>query len=179
MELVHPMKFEERKNLSLQDQRSSIDALKLYYPFVVTDSIALEHNLSVLYNNREIKILLDRRIKERDAIVARQKARQQEAAEIAAGTTTERVDGSADSEETDTCVGQSEEVEVGLVKEGKPSLQDLLYVIKKAELKDALPEAMKVIQLPVTTPLTSVHCKRAFSRMKCIVSNTRVSMRQE
>ena len=90
MELVHPMKFEERKNLSLQDQRSSIDALKSYYPFVVTDSIALEHNLSVLYNNREIKILLDRRIKERDAIVARKKARQQEAAEIAAGMTTER-----------------------------------------------------------------------------------------
>ena len=98
---------------------------------------------------------------------------------IAAGTTTERVEGSADSEETDKCVGQSEEVEVGLVKEGKPSLQNVLYVITKAELTDALPEAMKVIQLAVTTPLTGVHCERVVSRMKRTVSNTRVSMRQE
>ena len=34
-------------------------------------------------------------------------------------------------------------------------------------------------ELAVTTPLASAHCKRVVSRMKCIVSNTRESMRQE
>ena len=61
----------------------------------------------------------------------------------------------------------------------RKSLQDLLEVIKKAELAGTLPEASTLIELAVTTPLTSVHCERVFSRMKRILLPARSTMTQK
>ncbi len=71
------------------------------------------------------------------------------------------------------------EVDLEAVITGKPSIQDSLNVIKWAELQDALPQAMKVLELAAVTPLTSVHCKRVFSGMKRVVSATRSRMLQK
>ena len=62
--------------------------------------------------------------------------------------------------------GVGNEIDVDYVREGTASIQDLLLVIKKAELEEALPEAMALLELAATMPLTSVHCERVFSRMK-------------
>ena len=61
-------------------------------------------------------------------------------------------------------------LEIELVKEGMPTIQDLLFVIKSADLSEALPQVVKLLELAVTIPLTSVHCERVFSRMKRVVS---------
>ena len=65
------------------------------------------------------------------------------------------------------------------LKEGKPSIQDLLEVIKDAGLEEALSLAVTLRELAITIPLTSVHCERVFSRMKRIVSSSRSKMLQK
>ena len=70
------------------------------------------------------------------------------------------------------------EVEVDIATEGKPSIQDLLTILKKTELQDALPRAMTALELAAVTPLTSVHCESVFSRMKRVVSSSRSTMLQ-
>ncbi|XP_065054458.1 zinc finger MYM-type protein 1-like isoform X1 [Rhopilema esculentum] len=60
MELIHPSKFDERKKMPPAKQKELICKVKELYPFAVPDALALEHNLSVLYDNNEIKILLDK-----------------------------------------------------------------------------------------------------------------------
>ena len=89
----------------------------------------------------------------------------------------ERADEIADHEELDSFDFQ--EMEIEQIKEGVPSLQDLLVIIKQAGHEEALSEAVRVIELAVTTPLTSVHCERIFSRMKRIVSPERSTMKQK
>ena len=69
-------------------------------------------------------------------------------------------------------------LEVDILKKGLPTMQDLLNFIKKADLDEALPHVMKLLELALTTPLTSVHCELVFSRMKRMVSTTRLSMLQ-
>ena len=64
------------------------------------------------------------------------------------------------------------------MRAGAASIQDLLLVIEKAELEEALPEAMALLELAATIPLTSVHCERVFSRMKRVVSASRSRMKQ-
>ena len=88
----------------------------------------------------------------------------------------ERADEIADHEELDSFDFQ--EIEIEQIKEGVPSLQDLLVIIKQAGLEEALPEAVGVIELAVTTPLTSVHCEIIFSRMKRIAFPERSTMKQ-
>ena len=58
MELVYPTKFESRKKATAAQQRALIGDVKKLYPFAVQNVSATEHNLDVLYNNEEIKILL-------------------------------------------------------------------------------------------------------------------------
>ena len=70
-------------------------------------------------------------------------------------------------------------IEIEQVKEGEPNLQDLLAVVRQAELEESIPEAVHVAQLAVTTPLTSVHCERVFSRMKRVISPERTKMLQK
>ena len=65
-----------------------------------------------------------------------------------------------------------------MVKEGMPTIQDLLYVIKSADLAEAFPQVVKLLELPVTTPLTSVHCERVFNHMQRVVSAARSTMLQ-
>ena len=69
-------------------------------------------------------------------------------------------------------------IEEDLVKEGKPSIQDLLAVAQKTNLQEALPQAITLLKLAAVTPLTSVYCERVFSRLKRIVSPARSTMQQ-
>ena len=69
-------------------------------------------------------------------------------------------------------------LEIEFVKEGMPTIQDLLLVIKSADFSEALPQVVKLLELAVTIPLTSVHCERVFSRMKRVVSPLRSKMLQ-
>ena len=64
-----------------------------------------------------------------------------------------------------------------MVTEGMPAIQDLL-VIKSADLSEAIPQVMKFLELAITTPLTSVHRERVFSRIKRVVSAARSRMLQ-
>ena len=176
MDLVHPAMFSQRKTASSGDQRALISKLSEAYPFVVPDPIALEHNLSVLYQNEEISVLLQKLVRERDALVARKKERRRRLAQ--AREQRERQERE-DVEELDTFPLAEDNIEIEQVKEGKPNLQDLLAVIRQAELEEALPEAVHVAQLAVTTPLTSVHCERVFSRMKGVISPGRTNMLQK
>ena len=64
------------------------------------------------------------------------------------------------------------------VSEGTATVQDLLSVIKQAGLDEALPQAITLIELAATIPLTSVHCERVFSKMKRVVSPARSTMNQ-
>ena len=68
---------------------------------------------------------------------------------------------------------QKSNIEVDAIKEKTATVQDLLFVIKNADLADSLPQAMNLIQLALVTPLTSVHCERVFSRMKHAISTAR------
>ena len=95
------------------------------------------------------------------------------------GTVANQGDEQTDPEEKDAFHLREIEVDVDAVKEGKPNIQDLLSVIKRAELEDALPQAMQLLELAVVTPLTSVHCERVFSRMKRVVSPSRSRMLQK
>ena len=70
------------------------------------------------------------------------------------------------------------DVEVDAVSEGTATVQDLLSVIKQAGLDEALPQALTLIELASTTPLTSVHCEWVFSKMKRVVSPARSTMNQ-
>ena len=69
-------------------------------------------------------------------------------------------------------------IEEDSAKEGKPSIQDLLTVVQKTNLQEALPQAITLLELAAVMPLTSVHCERVFSRMKRIVSPSRSTMPQ-
>ena len=69
-------------------------------------------------------------------------------------------------------------LEIEFVKEGMPTIQDLLLVIKSADFSEALPQVVKLLELAVTIPLKSVHCERVFSRMKRVVSPLRSKMLQ-
>ncbi len=62
------------------------------------------------------------------------------------------------------------------IKEGTASLQDLLKVISSADLEDALPQAMVLLEIAVVTPWTNVHCETVFSRMKTVISSLRSCM---
>ena len=129
-----------------------------------------------MYHNEEIAILLRKLVCERDALPAKKKRRK--LARIQ-NPLEEAAEERGDPEEFDTFKPQEKDIEIDLLKEGQPSLQDLLEVIKKAELEEALSEALTLIELAVTTPLTSVHCERVFSRMKRIVSPARSRMTQK
>ena len=61
----------------------------------------------------------------------------------------------------------------------KPSIQDLLDIIKQVGLGDTLPQAMMIIELAAVIPLTSVHCERAFSPMKRVVSASELRILQK
>eukprot|EP00795_Rhopilema_esculentum_P016293 gene16293-biopygen5543 len=183
MDLIHPTKFSERRNATANEQKALIVELHKLYPFAVQDVIATENNLSVLYNSSEISLLLQKVVRERDTIHAAKKERQarlQQKVEEASDKTVEKRSnvgesiGAIDVEESDEFeLEPNLEIEIDSVKEGSPSIQDLLSVIKKATLEEALPQAMALLELAATTPLTSVHCERIFSRMKRVVAPSR------
>ena len=71
------------------------------------------------------------------------------------------------------------DIEIDSLKESSPSIQDLLSVIKKATLQEALPQAIALLELTATTPLTTVRCERFLSQMKRVVASSRSSMQQK
>eukprot|EP00794_Sanderia_malayensis_P010346 gene10346-11423_t len=177
MDLIHPAKFDERKKASSQDQRSLIEKLLQLYPFAVSDVTATEYNLNVLYNNNEIALLLQKLVQERDAVVARKNEKR--ARLLRAIQQRESNQESQDFEENDLFEpDENANIEPEAVKQGKANVQDLLSVIKKAGLEDALPQALTLLELAVVTPLTSFHCERVFRRMKRVVSPARSRMVQ-
>ena len=80
----------------------------------------------------------------------------------------------------DQFVVQDESLNIGedFVKEGKPSIQNLLTVVQKTNIQEALPQAITLLELAAVTPLRSVHCERVFSRMNKMVSPARSTMLQ-
>ena len=200
MDLIHPSKFEERKQASSTQQRELINDLQKLYPFAVPDVIATENNLHVLYHNTAIATLLQKGIRERDAIVAKKKKRKQmlaRQAERAAAAETIPAEGAVmhteqaaviNANEATTVeqrekndefeVERNENIDFEVVKEGSATIQDLRLVIKKAELEEALPHVVTLLDLAATTPLTSVHCERIFSRMRRVVAPSRSTMKQ-
>ncbi len=169
---------------TVREQRSLIEELRELYPFAVEDVTATEYNLNVLYNNREISLLLAKLVRERDSLAAKKKARQQKRIPIEVESGDEEAANLAEANEENTEeldrfeIDEGGNLEVDILKKGLPTMQDLLNVIKKADLDEALPHVMKLLELALTMPLTSVHCERVFSRMKRVVSTTRSSMLQ-
>eukprot|EP00794_Sanderia_malayensis_P008582 gene8582-9499_t len=180
MDLIHPSKFAERRAVSQAKQKDLINDLKNLYPFVVSDPLALEHNLSILYSNSEIGILLEKTVWERDQVVAKKRERRRRLKKANEEHNQNKERERNAIEDADYFERQMEStVEEDLVNEGKPTVQDLLKVIKMAGLQDALPWVMKLLELAATKPLTSVHCERVFSRMKRVVSPSRSTMLQK
>ena len=186
MNLIHPTKFEERKRATSREQRALIEAVHRLYPFAVSDVTATEYNLNVLYNNNEISLLLQKLVRDRDAFVAKKKERSRKLRasmiEVEADSESANQVETSIEEHDEFEVGDEADVELDAVREGTATVQDLLSVIKSADLAEALPQAMILLELAVTTPLTSVHCERVFSRMKRVVSPARsrmVQMRKE
>lgn len=181
MDLVHPSKFEQRKDASAKDQRLLIEELQKLHPFAVSDIIETENNLKIMYENSQISLLLQKMVRERDTLVAKKIKRRKQLVEstLNEGNSLEETDGEANVEENDEFeVEENANVELASVKEGKASIQDLLSVIKNAGLEEALLWAVPLLELAVVTPLTSVHCERVFSRMKRVVSPARSNMSQ-
>ena len=177
---IHPSEFEARKNASAQEQRELIKELRALYPTAVPDPLALEHCLNVLYNNQEISALLKRILRERDSEIIKNKERRRKQARANEETAEARQSERESVEDNDFFEVRNEvEVNVNAIIEGKPSIQDLLIVIRRAELEEALPQAMAVLELAAVIPLTSVHCDRVFSRMKKVVSWVRSTMLQK
>ena len=166
----------------MREQRALIEELRKIYPFAVDDTTATEYNLNVLYNNHKISLLLNKLVRERDALAAKKKAKQGKRAQTQMEVGVEAGEGGGDTdnvEEQDHFeVEEGGNLEIEMVKEGMPTLQDLLFVIKSADLSEALPQVVKLLELAVTTPLASVHCKRVFSHMKRVVSSARSRMLQ-
>ena len=56
--LVHPANFDQRRAATVKNQRALISELKELFPFVVPDTVVLEHNFDVLYQNKGISALI-------------------------------------------------------------------------------------------------------------------------
>ena len=177
MKLVDPSKFSKQTRLPQKEQRALIEELNKIYQFLVPDVIALENSLDVLYNNREIILLLERLVRERDSIIGKKRGRNQMRTEPRHQLENQREEH--DPELMDRFAVSEQTIFADAVQEGKPNVQDLLLVIRQAELEDALPQVVKLLELAVVTPLTSVHCERIFSKMKGIISPARSKMLQK
>ena len=175
MELIHPMEVQRMKNMPAREHRSLINNLKELYPAAVSDVVGLEHCLHVIYNNQEIYLLLEKVVRERDAAILKKKERRTKNRDIATEVSSSETVEDVDQFE----VADAREMDIEAVITGKPSIQDLLDVIRQAGLEEALPQAMKIIELAAVTPLSSVHCERVFSRMKRVVSASRSGMLQK
>ncbi len=64
MDLIHPSKFNSNKSRTSHEIRAAFGQ----YPFAISDVILLEHNLDVLYENKEISVLLRKLTQERDQV---------------------------------------------------------------------------------------------------------------
>ena len=146
---------------------------------------SIENNLNVLYHCSEISLLLQQVVREHDELAAKRRKEQyhtqkQDAVDqeretfgvVQSGCNAEVAVEEADPFE----VSFGTELELENLTTGSAGLQDLRNVIRIAELQDALPHVVLLLELAITVPLTSVHCKRVFSRMKRVVSTTRSRM---
>eukprot|EP00794_Sanderia_malayensis_P008314 gene8314-9200_t len=101
------------------------------------------------------------------------------ATDVAVEEISQAEDQEADVEQIDEFeTEENANIDPDAVTERKPSIQDLLSVIKAAGLEEALSQAVTLLELAAVTPLTSVHCERVFSRMKRVVSPARSRMVQ-
>ncbi|XP_065068262.1 uncharacterized protein LOC135693660 [Rhopilema esculentum] len=144
--------------------------------------IAVENNLEILYGNSEILTILNKAVCKRDAVVAKKKESRMkhltESEETALDIAVERKALDDVEEKNEFEIESKQGIDFDSVKEGYAGLQDLLSVIKDAELEEALPQVMTLLKLAAVTPLTSVHCERVFSRIKRVISDSRSRMKQ-
>ena len=133
----------------------------------------------MLYNNTAISILLQKLTKERDEALKNKKAKR--------AAKRRRLDEDSGHSQQEMASVEDEDhfdvrdvvvVDEDVVNEGSASLQDLLSVIHKAGLADALPQVMTLLDIAAVNPLTSVHCERVFNRMKRVISSSRSRMLQ-
>ena len=128
MDLIHPTKFRAAQILPICSSRCDNN-----------------RNLSVLYNSSEISLLVQKFIRERDTIHAAKKkelqALLQQQVEEASNKPGERrasvgeAISAIDVEKSDEFeLEPNLDIEINSVKEGLPSIQDLLSVIKKVTL---------------------------------------------
>ncbi len=184
MDLIHPSKFILNKSRSLHEIRAAIEQFRTLYPFAISDVSSLEHNLDVLYENKEISVLLRKLTQERDQIVKKRKERRSakqrrlDEANFGAGVEEQQQEQVTVEDADQFEMADETFLEEEIIEEGTASLQDLLTVISNAGLEDALPQAIILLEIAAVTPLTSVHCERVFSRMKRIVSSSRSRMLQ-
>ena len=127
------------------------------------------------YESSEISVLLQKLVGERDQLIARKKRKYRM---ILSGQGRAEADEYSTAEsDVEICdqlkTVQKSNIEIDAVQEKTAIVQDLLFVIKNANLADALPRAMNLILLTVIMPLTNVHCERVFSRMKHVISTAR------
>ena len=147
----------------------------------MADVGAVEFNLNVLYNCTEISLLLERFVRKRDALAKKRRRKQkhlegESASEFDNTGEAEEEQSVEDRDEFETTTGN--EIDLDALKVGSAGIQDLLMVIQKADLQDALPHVVLLLELAVVIPLTSVHCERVFSRMKRVVAPERSRMLQ-
>ena len=185
--LIHPSTFSKNRDCFSDDRRKWIGECQRFYPFAVSNATSLEHNLDILYGNQEIAILLQKLIKDRDDAARKIKARMNgkrkrvdEERSVVGNEGQENKEQQAiDAEDLDRFeIRRRTITEDETIKEGVPSMQDLLTVIKKTGLANALPHVMTLAEIASVTPLTSVHCERVFSRMKRVLSSSRSQMLQ-
>ena len=117
-----------------------------------------------LYNSNEISLLLQKLVCYQDAFIAKKKERRRKLRasmiEVERDCQGENQAERSIREHNKFEVGEEADVELDAVREGTATAQDLLSVIKSAALAEALPQAMILLKLAVTTPLTSIHCER-------------------
>ena len=168
VELVHPAKFDERRIASCQEQRALIEKLKELYPFAVNDTVAVEHNLNVLYNCTETSVLINRFDCERNEIAAKRRKKCHDSIPVEANF----------EERDESEAGAVNDMNTTTLNSRSVGIQDLLTIIKKAELQAALPLVVHLLELAVVTSITSVYCELVFSPMKKVIASERSHMLQ-
>ena len=139
MNLIHPTKFAERKRATSREKRILIEAVHRLYPFAISDATATDYNLNVLYNSNEISLLSEKLVCDRAALVAKKK---EKCRKLLASMTEVKTDEEGESR-AETVKDHDEfevgdEADVDVVREGTATAQDLLSVIKSADLAEML-----------------------------------------
>ena len=137
--MIHPTKFAERKRATSREKRILIEAVHRLYPFAISDATATDYNLNVLYNSNEISLLSEKLVCDRAALVAKKKEKCRKLlASMTEVETDEEGESRAETVKDHDEFEVGDEADVDVVREGTATAQDLLSVIKSADLAEML-----------------------------------------